>query len=270
MQAQNLEVNLGAEDIRLAASQFNGGPALPRDMSESELNCLFSSCIHRLRRSAMQMLRNPEDCEDALQDGLLQAFRKLNQFEGRSQFATWLYTIVRHAAGTHLRKAKCRPQSSLDDILSSGGSTSDSLAVDPDRGPEGDFVYSERSRILRRAMQELPPKYKLVMQLCDVDGLGLADAAHNLGMSKSSIKTYLFRARRLVTKRIREKYVVPSDPLSGLDSGLRPKFHARQHLRVHPCIQGGSHESSCEVQPVAGGVVVHNVSDVDDSPRPIC
>ena len=50
------------------------------------------------------MLRNPQDCEDALQEGLLLAFRNLNQFQGRSKFSTWLHSIVRNAARTHVRK----------------------------------------------------------------------------------------------------------------------------------------------------------------------
>jgi len=244
VQAHTLEANLSGEDICLVGYPSDGSPSLPKDMTELELDRLFSTCMHRLRRSAMKMLRNPEDCEDALQEGLLQAFRKLNQFEGRSQFTTWLYTIVRNAAGTHFRRVKARPQCSWDEILSSDSSTSQLLAVDPGRGPEGDFAHSERSSILRRAMRHLPPKYRSVMQLCDVDGLEPADAARRLGMSKSSIKTYLFRARRLVTKRIREKYILRSEPILGQDGSLRAKRHAPRSFHMRSCDQGGPHESA--------------------------
>lgn len=239
-------------------------------MTASELDRLFASCIHRLRRSAMQMLRNPEDCEDALQEGLLQAFRKLQQFEGRSQFTTWLYTIVRNAAGTHLRKMKCHPQCSLDEILSAGSSTNERLAVDPDRGPEGEFDRSEKSRILRRAMRELPPKYQSVMRLCDLDGLELADAARSLGMSKSSIKTYLFRARRLVTKRIRDRYTLQNERIPSFDRPPRTKFRTSRTFSTASYRQGGHYEPGSEVAPGAKSDLVHFVDGADDGPQPVC
>jgi len=270
VQAQTLEVHLSDEDLCVAASQSNGRPSLPRDMTEFELDHLFATCIHRLRRSAMQMLRSPEDCEDALQEGLLQAFRKLDQFEGRSQFTTWVYTIVRNAAGTHLRRVKCRPQCSWDEILSSRGSRSERVAVDPRRDPEGDFAYSERSRILRRAMRELPPKYQSVMRMCDVDGLDPKDAARSLGMSKSSLKTYLFRARRLVTKRIREKYVLQNEPIPSVDGPLRAKCQTRQAFPMDSRHPGGHYESASEAPPDAKSVLVHLADGADDGPHPTC
>jgi DNA-directed RNA polymerase specialized sigma24 family protein len=55
-------------------------------MSEAEVNELFAVCLPKLKKATRRMLRNEEDSEDALQDGLLLAFRKLHQFQGRSAF----------------------------------------------------------------------------------------------------------------------------------------------------------------------------------------
>jgi DNA-directed RNA polymerase specialized sigma24 family protein len=59
---------------------------LPINMNDAELDQLFESCIPRLRRTARLMLRDPQDSEDAVQEGLLRAFRNLKQFQGARHF----------------------------------------------------------------------------------------------------------------------------------------------------------------------------------------
>src|SRR5690242_20872804 len=79
------------------------------------LNILFRRHHKALFHSALGILGNPEDAEDALQDGLLSAFRNLKSFEGRSQFSTWLTRIVINASLMKRRSAKARPAVSLDE-----------------------------------------------------------------------------------------------------------------------------------------------------------
>jgi RNA polymerase sigma-70 factor (ECF subfamily) len=186
-------------------------------MTDAELDHLFASCMPRLRQTARQMLRNPQDCEDALQEGLLLAFRNLNQFQGRSKFSTWLHSIVRNAARTHVRKTKCRPQCSWEEFSNGRESTVERLIVDPGPAPDEKCALRERSHILLELVQELPSKYHSVMRLCDVEGVEPKAAAQRLGITVSAVKTYLFRARRLVTKRIRERCVPRFKRFSGHD-----------------------------------------------------
>src|SRR5271167_574117 len=169
---------------------------LPVNMSDVELNDLFASWMPRMKRTARQMLRHPEDCEDAMQEGLLLAFRNLRQFEGRSSFATWLHSIVRNAARTHVRRMKCRPQCASEDELTNGGELSlEELFVNPGPSPEEECARRERSRILGEAVQELPPGYRSAMHLCDVDGVDPTVAAQTLGITASALKVALFSAR---------------------------------------------------------------------------
>lgn len=109
--------------------------ALPADMSASELNHLFASCMPRLQRTARRLLRNFEDSEDALQEGLSLAYKNLKQFQGRSQFSTWLHSIVTNSARTHVRKMWCRPQCSLDDFLNQGERAIERMTMDSRPGP---------------------------------------------------------------------------------------------------------------------------------------
>src|SRR5256886_1393196 len=79
------------------------------------VEALFSRYQRPLFQTALRVLGNTEDAEDALQDGLLSAYRNLKRFEGRSQFSTWLTRIVINAALMRRRSAKARPAVSLDE-----------------------------------------------------------------------------------------------------------------------------------------------------------
>src|ERR1700734_520388 len=79
------------------------------------VDVLFERYHRPLFQTALRVLGNAEDAEDALQDGLLSAYRNLKRFEGRSQFSTWLTRIVINAALMRRRSAKARPAVSLDE-----------------------------------------------------------------------------------------------------------------------------------------------------------
>src|SRR5271169_662475 len=85
------------------------------------IETLFRRYHRQLFQTALRVLGNAEDAEDALQDGLLSAYRNLKRFEGRSQFSTWLTRIVINAALMKRRSAKSRPAVSLDDQRESRG-----------------------------------------------------------------------------------------------------------------------------------------------------
>jgi RNA polymerase sigma factor (sigma-70 family) len=180
------------------------------------------------------MLRNPQDCEDTLQEGLLLAFRNLNQFQGRSKFSTWLHSIVRNAARTQVRKTKCRPQCSWEELSDLGESTVERLTVDLSLSPADECALREKSGILLQAMQELPSRYQAALRLCDVDGVDSKEAARRLGITACGLKTYLFRARRFVTKRIRLKYLLRRERFAGHEQpGLQhtPALESRRQVR---------------------------------------
>ena len=84
------------------------------------LDALFARNTRALYQTALRVLGNPEDAEEALQEGLLSAYRNLPRFERRSQFSTWLTRIVINAALMRRRSKRARPAVSLDDFVSEG------------------------------------------------------------------------------------------------------------------------------------------------------
>lgn len=257
--------NLLPEEPCTPSLEIQRPPTLPVHMDDTELGELFATCMPRLLSAARQILRNPEDSEDAMQEGLLLAFSNLGQFQGRSKFSTWLHSIVRNAARTHVRRTQSRIQcTALNEPLDGDELTMEELSVDPGLSPEEECSRRERARILAEVLQNMPATYKTVVQFCDVDGIDQKEAAQRLGLTVSAIKTTLFRARRVVARRIRGSILAPNDTFQSTEKSCfkptspgfsrtassvfdckrtveeEPRMHAR--AREKRDLAGGNHE----------------------------
>jgi RNA polymerase sigma-70 factor (ECF subfamily) len=178
---------------------------LPAHLSPTELNDLFAFCMPGLRRVTKRMLRNPQDSEDALQEGLLLAVRKLRQFEGRSSFSTWLHAIVRNTSRMYYRKNGSHPTTPIGQPWIEGTEPRmEECPVEQRPSPEEMAIRHERSHILRGVTRELPVSYQTAIVYFYLDGLGEYETAKRLGVTESSVKARLHRSRRILTCRIRE------------------------------------------------------------------
>ena len=167
---------------------------------------LFASHLPQLRRAASWVLQNPYDSEDAVQDGLLLAYRKLDQFQGRSKFSTWLHAIVVNAARTKLRRRRANPTTSL--CQEPGSETSvnmEEFLVDRRPNPEEEYMAGERTQILSRALENMPTKFRTVIHLMDIEGYAGKQSAEKLGISLSALKARHFRARRSILEKAQKE-----------------------------------------------------------------
>lgn len=179
-------------------------PFLAATLQDRDVEDLFASCMPRLAKTARRLVRNTEDSEDLLQETMLSAFKNLHQFEGRAKFSTWLHSIVRNKAKMHLRKAGAHRCCSLEEVTNEHGELLLDIApaIDPDA--EETCLGNERSEILRRIVLRLSPGHRVVIQLCDIEGLDGRAAAARLGLTISGLKTRLHRARKCVAKKLSE------------------------------------------------------------------
>jgi len=202
------------DDASFRNTTCNRTLTLPINMTEAEVNELFASCLPKLKKATRKMLRDPQDAEDALQDGLLLAFRKLHQFQGRSAFATWLHSIVRNSCRMYYRKSNADRIFLVEPERTNEGSLLvESTFVETRPTPEEQCIQCERSDILRRATEELPAKYHKAITYFHMEGLGEEEAARRLRMTRSALKSQLHRSRRLLTARLR-KFCASSDQRS--------------------------------------------------------
>ncbi len=143
----------------------------------------------------LRLVGNAEDARDLLQETYLSAYRHLASFKGDSAFGTWAYRIATNLALMRLRK-KSPETVNLDEIRLpthqeiQSRSISD-WAIDPKEA-----VLRKEVRLqLDRAIRSLPPLYRAVVTLRDVEGLSTAETASALDISEGAVKTRLHRAR---------------------------------------------------------------------------
>ena len=166
------------------------------------LNTLFRRYQRQLYQTALRVLGSPDDAEDAVQDGLLSAFRNLKRFEGRSQFSTWLTRIVINAALMRRRRAKARPAVSLEDTSREDELPAEERFADDSPSPEQIYAGTELREMLEENLDELSPLLRSAFELREVHGFSTGEAAKKLGVTENTLKARLWRARHQLSERI--------------------------------------------------------------------
>jgi RNA polymerase sigma-70 factor (ECF subfamily) len=166
------------------------------------MEALFRRYHRPLFQTALRVLGNAEDAEDALQDGLLSAFRNLKRFEGRSQFSTWLTRIVINAALMRRRSAKARPAVSLDETPREDELPASERFADDGPNPEQVFASTELREIISENLEELSPLLRTAFVLREVQGYSTGEAAKKLGVTENTLKARLWRARHQLAERL--------------------------------------------------------------------
>jgi RNA polymerase sigma-70 factor (ECF subfamily) len=163
----------------------------------------YSSPIYRL---GLRMLGNPQDAEDVLQNTFINALTHIQNFEGRSSLATWLYRIASNEALMLIRKKK--PEVNLDDI--EGGDEAEDLKpsqfVDWSALPEDELLAGEGKEALDDAIRTLPESMRIVFLLRDVEGLSIKETADALNLTETNVKTRLLRARMALRESLSAYY----------------------------------------------------------------
>lgn len=167
------------------------------------LDTLFARHSGTVYQSALKLLGNHEDAEDALQEGMLAAFKNLRRFEGRSKFSSWLTRIVINAALMRLRSQRARPAVSMDEPLGETGLTLADQFSDSSPGPDELYARAELHERLEEKLAELPPDMRTAVLLRDIEGLSTQEAAEAVGVPENTLKSRLHRARLELAERIR-------------------------------------------------------------------
>jgi RNA polymerase sigma-70 factor, ECF subfamily len=176
---------------------------------------LFRRYHRPLFQTALRVLGNTEDAEDALQDGLLSAYRNLKRFEGRSQFSTWLTRIVINAALMRRRSAKARPAVSLDEPPREDELPAAERFADDGLTPEQVFANTEIREMLSENLDQLSPLLRTAFVLREVQGYSTGEAAKKLGVTENTLKARLWRARHQLAERLGRRLRRMRDDITG-------------------------------------------------------
>ncbi len=158
----------------------------------AKLVARHENSIYRLARNITQ---NAEDAEDVLQDTFLKAYEHLGEFRGDSKFYTWLVRIAVNQALMKLRRRKSDRLVSLDETFDTGEETLVREIAVWGEDPEELYSQEELRRILASAIESLPPIFRTVFALRDIEELSTEETAQILNLSVPAVKSRLLRAR---------------------------------------------------------------------------
>jgi len=159
----------------------------------------------RVYRLAMRITGLKEDAEEAAQDALCTAARKVHMFKGESAFGSWIYRITANAAYQKLRTRRQKaPEIALEDVLPSldGDGRHFEPMDDWSNRVDEQALQGELRRVLQQAIDGLPPDYRTALVLHDVEGLSNPDIAEALNISLPAVKSRVHRSRLFVRKQL--------------------------------------------------------------------
>ena len=155
-----------------------------------------------LLRVTQRILRNREDAEDAVQSALLDAFRNLDGFQGRSRFSSWLTRIAMNAALMRLRVIRRSRETSLDETPDTDTPQARFHPVDTRPNPEQEYMSKEKRDLLENGLNRLAPLHSEVLYLLGLQELSAKEAARLLAVPVGTVKARLHRARTKLARHV--------------------------------------------------------------------
>ena len=176
-------------------SSTPNGEAKAGDPAAKAIPMLLDAYGDRLYALGLRLCGSAADAEDLMQETFMQAFRKWDQYEGRSAPFTWLYTIATRACYRLHRKRAGEPAriGSLDELLPFGETRLAALPADDD--VLGAQIQAEARSLVEAAIAALPVGFRLPLVLKDIVGLSIAEIARILDLKPATVKTRVHRAR---------------------------------------------------------------------------
>ncbi|MDN2566309.1 RNA polymerase sigma factor [Aquibium sp. A9E412] len=185
--------------------------ALARQGSEAAVRALVARHNRLLFRLARGFVHDDAEAEDVVQETYVRAFGRLAHFRGEAAFSTWLSRIaINEALGRARRR---RPSADLAVLETAAGRASgDNVVMFPivpsTPDPEAETARRQLRATLERAVDTLPPAFRTVFILRDVEGLSTEETADHLQIRPETVKTRLHRARRQMRAAIERELSV--------------------------------------------------------------
>ena len=193
------------ETIQNRAGEETSELSLVQAAKKGDLEA-FSDLVKRYDRNifriAQHITHNEDDAQDVVQEAFLKAYQNLNQFQGNSKFYTWLVRIAVNEALMKLRRRRTDRTVSIDEDVETEEGSMPREVADWSPNPEQLYGQSELSDILKKTIQGLPPSFRTVFVLRDVEGLSTEETAEMLGLSIPAVKSRLLRARLQLRDRL--------------------------------------------------------------------
>ncbi len=151
---------------------------------------------------ALRLLNDEDIAADAVQEALISAFRRFHTFRGDS-LRSWLARVVVNACYDEMRRKRRQHSVPLEQFNSNGEEIETSYwLVDSQADPEVQFESTELESAIQKSLDKLPPVYRLMLILVDIEGLSYEEAASAVGVPVGTVKSRLARARLQMQKSL--------------------------------------------------------------------
>jgi RNA polymerase sigma-70 factor (ECF subfamily) len=174
-------------------------PATPLSRADRRAQFEREALVHldALYSFALKLTRARDDAEDLVSDTMLRAFDRWEQYQLGTNIRAWLFTILYHTFVSRKRRIDAREVQLPEDA--EGWSAYEAVG---EADPEGTFYDSFIDEEVTREIDRLPEDYRTAVVLSDIQGLRYAEIAEILGIPEGTVKSRLFRGRRILQKRL--------------------------------------------------------------------
>lgn len=183
-----LPVRPAADTLRGGLSTTSDSDLIARTLAgdTEAYGALVARYQDRIYWVAFQLLGHHEDAREVAQDAFLRAYRKLDTFDRSRRFYTWIYRIATNRAIDRMRlRSRAKPAPLSEEIEDRGPAPDDRLLGDELRGE------------VREVLDELPPRYRALLILRDVEGLSGKAISEATGVAHATVRWRIHRARKL-------------------------------------------------------------------------
>ncbi|SRR5579875_1170919 len=222
---------------------------LIRDRRPDSIDKALALLQNTVYSFSMKVCGHPQDAEDTMQEVLLKSLPHLPKFESPRALAVWLYKAARNRCISSRRgeKNSAAKHISLDELMPDGRELAELVSRMP--GPEASALNRESAEHLRQAILQVPPAYRMVLVLHDMEELSTAEVAQITGLREGTVRVRLHRARLLVRRYLagRGKGVAPgSVQLHAAAEAPRPQPCRRLFAALSEYMDGVVDDTVCE------------------------
>ncbi len=151
----------------------------------------------------LKMVKNHEQVEDLVQEAFVKAFENLSSYNKNYAFSTWLYRITTNHTIDYLRKKKLKTVSMDEPIKTREGEMS--MQISGKAETDRKIIKEQRSKIIKKAISDLPEKYRKVIEMRHLEELSYQEISEELDIPLGTVKAHIFRAREMLYKSLKDK-----------------------------------------------------------------
>src|SRR5579863_392655 len=181
---------------------------------------------------SMRICGHRQNAEDNIQEVLVKSLPYLERFQNSKALAVWLYKVAKNRCLMSRRKSKFAPKTELSlEEMVPGRADLERTDGRASVSPEEAAIRSEQGQKLREVIQLLPPHYRIVLELCDLDGLTDEEVGEITGLRPATIRVRLHRARLFVRKELAMRTKCPGNRAAHADVKAQSRKESRKDIR---------------------------------------